>query len=613
MADPEGNILIRSCADGHALLRLAGAGRGHYGFLFTPDGQYLCAFFDASPRHQISVYGLKSQHLLFSVTNRWGPRLSDAAPDGKRLIVALDTTPCPVLAYALPSGQATELATLPAMPVSLRVSPEGARLALVSQPPNVVEVRDIEGWQLLTRRSLPGTVRGLDWHPDGRLLAAACGDRKIHLWDTTTGQQSRAIPGHDRDVTGVHFTHGGNLLASVSWDNTFRLWNVWDGAQILRRDCFGESSGFSTDDHRIGLATSHSYELGEMAGGREWRGLHPEENPSEAWQCAWSPDGRMLVSGHKDCLRLWNVASGREFNLPLREFGECWGVAFDPAGTHLIAGTSTGLRSWATTWEQAQTEQRLTLGDEEKFGPGCSTGSLFLNEAGNFLATACGGVVRIFEWPTRREVQTLKLDSGVFGCALSLSGRLCLGWPYAGNLPRRVWDVTTGAVLTNLPAASIYGAAFTPDDRLLITGSSDDYVAWDTQSWKPVWKLPRPSSVSVQARVALTRDGAVGALTLSAQVIRLFDPATGRELASLEAPEAQTIDWLAFSPDGGELAATTQAGTVHLWNLRLIRQELSLMKLDWAAPALPPVAPAPARLIIVSGSGPTNAVPSPAP
>jgi len=297
----------------------------------------------------------------------------------------------------------------------------------------------------------------------------------------------------------------------------------------------------------------------------------------------------------------------------LRDLGECWGVAFDPAGTHLIAGTSTGLRRWPTSWEQAQTEQRLTMGDEEKFGPGCSTGSLFLNEAGNFLATACGGVVRIFEWPARREVQTLELGPGVLGCALSPSGRLCLGWPYAGNLPRRVWDVTTGAVLTNLPAAGIYGAAFTPDERLLITGSSDEYVGWDTQSRRPVWKLPRPSAVSVQARVALTRDGAVGALTLSAQVIRLFDPATGRELASLEAPEAQTIDWLAFSPDGSQLAATTQAGTVHLWNLRLIRQELSLMKLDWAAPALPPAAPAPARLIIVSVSGPTNAPPLPDP
>jgi hypothetical protein len=92
----------------------------------------------------------------------------------------------------------------------------------------------------------------------------------------------------------------------------------------------------------------------------------------------------------------------------------------------------------------------------------------------------------------------------------------------------------------------------------------------------------------------------VGALTISAQTVRLFVPATGQEFVTLEASEPQTISWLAFSPDGGRLAATTQTSVIHLWDLRLIRQKLAAMNLDWDAPPLPPAETTPPRPVIIS-------------
>ena len=169
---------------------------------------------------------------------------------------------------------------------------------------------------------------------------------------------------------------------------------------------------------------------------------------------------------------------------------------------------------------------------------------------------------------------------------MSPSGRLCIGWPRAGDLPRRVWEVATGRILADLPVTGVYGAAFSFDDHLLITGNDREYQAWDTETWTNVWKVSRPNSQQ-SGRVALNHTGTMGALTLSGQTIRLFDPATGSEFATLEAPEPQIIIGLAFSPDGSRLAATTATSVVHMWDLRLIRRELADMTLDWDGPQFP--------------------------
>jgi WD40 repeat protein len=45
-----------------------------------------------------------------------------------------------------------------------------------------------------------------------------------------------------------------------------------------------------------------------------------------------------------------------------------------------------------------------------------------------------------------------------------------------------------------------------------------------------------------------------------------------------------------FSPDGSQLAAAQANKQVQLWDLRLIRQELAQMNLDWDMPPYPPAA-----------------------
>jgi hypothetical protein len=87
--------------------------------------------------------------------------------------------------------------------------------------------------------------------------------------------------------------------------------------------------------------------------------------------------------------------------------------------------------------------------------------------------------------------------------------------------------------------------------------------------------------------------------------IRLYDPDTGRRLAVIEDPGQDQQGSLTFSPDGHLLlAGGVPSQSVHVWNLRLIRQGLREWRLDWdppfdSAPGQPGVAPGPLNLEIV--------------
>src|SRR5262249_3453006 len=76
----------------------------------------------------------------------------------------------------------------------------------------------------------------------------------------------------------------------------------------------------------------------------------------------------------------------------------------------------------------------------------------------------------------------------------------------------------------------------------------------------------------------------------------------------LLAPDAHRIECLRFSPEGSQLAASTQGRVIQLWDLRAIRQELREVGLDWDLPPYPPEAiPTGQRLQLAVYAGPIEA------
>ncbi|MGB6045374.1 MAG: glycosyltransferase family 39 protein, partial [Pirellulales bacterium] len=114
-------------------------------------------------------------------------------------------------------------------------------------------------------------VTGVAFSPDGQLLATSSYDNTVRLWDVVTGQLQQTYDGHEGYVRAVRFAPDGRVLASCSNDGTIRLWDVAQGNCLI-------------------TLTGHDGPVRDVA---------------------FSPDGTILASGGKDrSVRLWNVKEG---------------------------------------------------------------------------------------------------------------------------------------------------------------------------------------------------------------------------------------------------------------------------------------------------------------
>jgi WD40 repeat protein len=69
----------------------------------------------------------------------------------------------------------------------------------------------------------PATIREVRFSPDGKLLAAACQDNFIHLWNTVDGQKAAVLRGHGTYVMSIAFSPDGRTLVSGSADTNIKF------------------------------------------------------------------------------------------------------------------------------------------------------------------------------------------------------------------------------------------------------------------------------------------------------------------------------------------------------------------------------------------------------
>ncbi|MEO3749631.1 hypothetical protein [Streptomyces sp. B6B3] len=459
---------------------------------------------------------------------------------------------------------------------ALVFDPEGGTLATGSADGSV------RLWDVTTgeeRRTLPGNddwVSAVGFSPDGRILAMGGDDGTVRVWDLATGEERRTLPGHGGWVSAVAFSADGRTLAAGSDDGTVRVWDLATGEE--RRTLPGHGGwvsavAFSPNGQTLAAGSDDgTVQVWDLGTGEERFSL-PDVGDGVS-TVAFNPDGTILGTGGGDgTVRVWDVATGgeRRLSLPGHD-GRLNALAFSPDGDTLATGSDDGT---VRLWEVATGDERRTLAGHDDW-----VSAVVFSPDGKRLATGSDdGTVRLWDLATGEERLSLPdRGGGVPAVAFSPDdGTLATG---SDDGTVRLFDAATGEEGLSLPGGHgrLNAVAFSPDGRLLATGSDEGTVRlFDAATGRE--RPGPPDRDDWISAVAFSPDGRLLATSGDAGTVRLWDLATGEELLSLPSADGQVFS-IAFSPDGEVLATGTHGGTVRLWDVDTGEERLSLSGQD---------------------------------
>jgi WD40 repeat protein/Tfp pilus assembly protein PilF len=593
--------------------------------MFSPDGQYLAVgYYQVQDRGNLcEVWDLALGKKLWSV-RLIRPLMHGGcfafSPDSHSIAIGLAEErfgrPDDRLAL-LDVATGEELKTLGRglRPEKLAFHPDGGRIA-VSGPDGRVRVIDAGTAAVVAALPHPAGTCGIAWSGDGGLLAAGCSNGRIYVWDAASGRLRSELAGHQSLPIHLAFDLAGGLLASHSWDDT-ALWDPVGGRPVVTAS--GRGLRFGPDGRQLAFArvAAGGLQLGiwDVADGRECRTLHhgavgnrsPWPGSRSVSGVDFSPDGRLLASAGADGVHLWDPATAAHAaHLPPRSSHT---VGFRPDGSGLLAFGKAGLHLWPVT------RPGDGRGNDIQFGPAADLGLAGSNNCDPACWSSDGQLLACVDHRNHRAL-LLKPDGkvqtafdgpipNIISVALSPDGRWLATGTWKGSAVL-VWDARTGKPVRTLDTArattGTAAVAFSPDGQWLVTGGPGDYRFWRVGSWERGPVVVRDHEVEGPAPLAFAPDGTLLAVAWSAHLVKLIDPATGDEVAALDAPDRQAVSGLRFSPDGGRLAVATENHVVQLWDLRAVRRQLAGMGLDWGSaggPTPPDAAPRPPLRVTV--------------
>lgn len=148
---------------------------------------------------------------------------------------------------------------------------------------------------------LKGWVRDVKWH--GNTIAVGGNDNKVLLFDSRTGKVAQTIEtGTAADISSLSFHYSGNCLASGSFDQMVRIWDLRT-ATLLQRHAAHTSNimrvAFNPYDDEL-------LSIGKDGVARLWSMRTTsivacfQQHESGILGCSWLPSGRGFVTCGED-------------------------------------------------------------------------------------------------------------------------------------------------------------------------------------------------------------------------------------------------------------------------------------------------------------------------
>lgn len=439
------------------------------------------------------------------------------------------------------------------------------------------------------------------YSPDGQTIASGGFDQVVRLWDSSGNPIGQPFTGHTDDIWSVAFSPDGQTIASGSSDQTVRLWDRQGnqlGSPLSGHGGHVKTVAFSPDGQTIAS--------GDQAGiVRLWnrqgqaRSLQADGS-SVIWSVAFSPDGTQLVSGRADGLiHLW-TRQGQRIKTLSEHTGAVVAVAFSPDGQLMASG---GRDQIVRLWDrQGNLLRELTGHVDDVISLAFSPDSQWLISGGN------DNKVRVWS----RDGQPvgpplIGHEYYVYSVAVSPDGQTILSGSEDTTL--RLWDMQDVLVRNPLPIhdAAVNSMAISGDGETLVTAGDDNTVRlWTGSDAVTAPLTPLKGHSDSVLSVDISADGQTIASGSADTTVRLWNQ-QGRAISTLNQHQepvnavaihptqsllvsagetiqlwdlqgnslgppitghTDTINALAFSPDGQRLVSGSDDRTMRLWDLQ---------------------------------------------
>jgi WD40 repeat protein len=469
----------------------------------------------------------------------------------------------------------------------------------------VRDAQALEAWTVKTLTTvrafeLPARAGCAALSADRRRLAAGSATT-VAVWDLATGDRIAAF---DEPECGTSWTSPRIKALAFSPDGSELLVLVWaagGGSAHIRRTADGrerlavqhaglQACDWSPDGATLALAQGDTIRLLNPADGSTGRVL--EGHRAEVTSCAFSPDGRWLVSGAADeQIRIWRMRTGDAHVILRGHVHRIASCRFLPGGEVLSASADATARLWRVREDDAAPEVDPVAGRVHACAwlPG-----------GRLVFGGDDRALRLWSEDEGERVEmTLDPERMITACAAAPDGRrvaAAIGasdWRVADTAALRVWNLGEPGVEHDIDVTPPYrptAAHFAPGGRWLIAAAE----GWpllhivDTWSGRVVLQIVRPHGETVLA-CPPSPDGRLVATSGADGTVALWEAGTWRERwrIELDHPESRyrAVSACAFSPDGQLLATGTHGGDVALWRVSDGGQQRKLAKFADAVPA----------------------------
>ncbi len=584
------DIIVRELEGNREILRTRTPDVQNFHAKFFGEKQWFCIWNTNVSPHLIRFYDLRSSRLHHEWTS---PIYSswDVSPDG-RLLALFDqqsNQPNRVVMWDLPNLQELFSFEPKITPRRIRFRSDGKVLALGTHNEPAIEIRNAENGALVQRLNCGTYGAGFEWGACGEFVGAFPENEGLQLWHMGSAGSRMQRVNHGVFVVGTQFNRRGDLMASFGWNNIMRLWSPMREKELLSGPAAGYCSGaFSFgDDKMVNWESMTKLQLCELSCAREYDLLpFPDTLEQTGWALQFCPSSSAVILTHSASSRVWglNTKTLDGWSI-LMENARFFRVDWENQSALSIC--ETGLAHHAMVQhsnalpEFGAARQLSTQGFSNIWG--CSLVGIQSNRK---LLVDCVDIIHLLDSKTGKTAGYLP---GFEAEAMSPDGRWAASWDVKSKTVR-VWDASATRPIQELNVAAGF-LAFSPDNRLLLTASGDEFIMWDTESWSRVYSLARHATGGTHGKVAFSQDSQMMAVTARPDSILLCHPSDGSEFATLESPDARPVLSLFFSPDSSQLWVITDEG-LRVWQLALIRKQLHELNLDWAIRTSKPLTPA---------------------